>query len=55
MIEAMIDWAETSEQRVRIESEEVVEKALLAASEGRAEPPVIVRQSQRRDAAEPVR
>lgn len=50
--EAMTDWMETAEQRARIESEEVVEKALLAASQGRAELPVIVRQSRRGDAAE---
>lgn len=50
--ETLTDWTETTEQRAQIESEEVVEKALLVASEGRAELPVIVRQSRRGDAAE---
>jgi nucleotide-binding universal stress UspA family protein len=50
--EPMTDWTETAEQRARIESEQVLEKALLTESRGRAELPVIVRQSRRGTAAE---
>ena len=50
--EALTDWTETTEQRVRAESEALIEKAVQKASGKREELPEIVRQSQRGDAAE---
>ncbi len=49
--EALNDWAETTEQRVRAESEALLEKAVRTASEKRQELPEIVRLSLRGDAA----
>jgi nucleotide-binding universal stress UspA family protein len=50
--EALSDWTETTEQRVRTESEALIEKALEAAGARRQELPEIVRKSLRGDAAE---
>jgi nucleotide-binding universal stress UspA family protein len=50
--EALSDWTETTEQRVRTESEALIEKALQAAGARRQELPEIVRRSLRGDAAE---
>ncbi|WP_086664213.1 universal stress protein [Lentzea kentuckyensis] len=50
--EALSDWTETTEQRVRAESEALIEKALQAAEARRQELPEIVRKSLRGDAAE---
>ncbi|MEU3644875.1 universal stress protein [Lentzea sp. NPDC034063] len=50
--EALADWTETTEQRVRAESEALLEKAVLKASEQRQDLPEIVRTSVRGDAAE---
>jgi len=50
--EALTDWTETTEQRVRAESEALIEKVVRAAAEKRQEMPEIVRKSLRGDAAE---
>ena len=50
--EALSDWTETTEQRVRTESDALIEKALQAAGARRQELPEIVRKSLRGDAAE---
>ncbi|MCX2949138.1 universal stress protein [Lentzea sp. NEAU-D7] len=50
--EALTDWTETTEQRMRSESEALIEKAVRTASEKRQEMPEIVRRSLRGDAAE---
>ncbi|MET9634056.1 universal stress protein [Lentzea sp. NPDC006480] len=50
--EALSDWTETTEQRARTESGELIEKALQAAGARRQELPEIVRESVRGDAAE---
>ena len=50
--EALVDWTETTEQRVRAESEALVEKAVQKAAGKREEVPEIVRQSLRGAAAE---
>lgn len=50
--EALADWTETTEQRVRTESEALIEKAVRKASEQRQDLPEIVRTSLRGDAAE---
>ena len=50
--EALTDWTETTEQRVRAESEALIEKAVQKASEQRQELPEISRKSLRGDAAE---
>ena len=50
--EALADWTETTEQRVRAESEAQIEKTVQKASEQRHDLPEIVRKSLRGDAAE---
>lgn len=50
--EALTDWTETTEQRMRAESEALTEKAVRTAAEKRQEMPEIVRKSLRGDAAE---
>ncbi|WP_330276342.1 universal stress protein [Lentzea sp. NBC_00516] len=50
--EALADWTETTEQRVRAESETLIEKAVRKASEQRQDLPEIIRTSLRGDAAE---
>jgi nucleotide-binding universal stress UspA family protein len=50
--EALTDWTETTEQRVRAASEALIEKAVRTASEQRQDLPEIVRKSLRGDAAE---
>ncbi|NGY62405.1 universal stress protein [Lentzea sp. NEAU-D13] len=50
--EALTDWTETTEQRVRAESQALIDKAVQKASEKRQELPEIIRQSLRGDAAE---
>ncbi|MDX8141414.1 universal stress protein [Lentzea sp. NBC_00516] len=50
--EALADWTETTAQQAQAESEALVEYAVQTASAGRAELPVIVRESRRGNAAE---
>ncbi|RDI34339.1 universal stress protein [Lentzea flaviverrucosa] len=50
--EALTDWTETTEQRVRAASEALLEKVVRTASEQRQDLPEIVRKSLRGDAAE---
>lgn len=50
--EALTDWTETTEQRVRAESEALIEKAVHTVSQQRQELPEIVRKTLRGDAAE---
>jgi nucleotide-binding universal stress UspA family protein len=50
--EPLVDWTETAEERVRAESEALIEDAVRKASQQREEMPEIVRKSLRGDAAE---
>ncbi|MFD5824169.1 universal stress protein [Lentzea sp. NPDC060358] len=49
--EALNDWAETTEQRVRAESEALLDQAVRTASQDRETMPDLVRMSLRGDAA----